>query len=104
VVIGLGLLTRYTMLLIYPVLLALAFLGRLSWSVFTVIVLVSLSLFALWLIYAYRLKILHVQIDHLLIYSGWKPGYFSPQPQSKGIFDKPGITRSWRMRLRLDLG
>jgi 4-amino-4-deoxy-L-arabinose transferase-like glycosyltransferase len=101
-VICLGLLTRYTMILIYPVLLALAFTGQLSWSALISILLVSASLFSIWLLFAYRYQILRLQINRLLVYSGRKSGSPAPRPQSKGLLGALGVTRQWRMRLRLE--
>ena len=102
--IGLGLLTRYTLALIYPLLLGLFLLDQISWLTFFLTVLVSILLFSVWLIPAYRQKILHAQFRRLYEFSGMKPGYQNRAagPQSKPVFNLPILTRSWRMRLRLE--
>ena len=102
VVVGLGMLTRYTMVLIYPVLAVLVIPGWLSWSAYALIVLVSSLFFTAWLLYAYRNRILHAQLRKLQEFAGMKPGYPEPRPQNSGILGPLGITRGWRMRLRLE--
>jgi 4-amino-4-deoxy-L-arabinose transferase-like glycosyltransferase len=101
-VVGLGLLTRYTLIVVYPVLLAFVFLRLISWQAFGVVVLVSGLLFALWLIYAARLGVLGRQFDRLVIYSGQKPGESAPQSRGRGLLFRLGLTRGWRMRIRLE--
>ncbi len=101
-VVGLGLLTRYTMVFIYPVLLVLVISGWLSWSSLALIALVSSLFFAAWLWYAYRNHILHAQLRKLQEFAGMKPGYPEPRTQNIGILGPLGITRGWRMRLRLE--
>lgn len=102
--IGLGLLSRYTMALIYPLLLALVMMGQIFWMSSIISVLVSLLVFSAWLIPAFRKRILHAQIRRLLEYSGMRPGYrkSATGSQSKPVFYLPVLTRSWRMRLRLE--
>ncbi len=101
-VVGLGMLTRYTMVLIYPVLLVLVISGWLSWSAFALVALVSSLFFASWLGYAYRNHILHAQLRKLQEFAGMKPGYPGPRTQNIGILGPLGIIRGWRMRLRLE--
>ncbi len=101
-VVGLGLLTRYTLVVVYPVMLAFVLLGLISWQAFGMMVLVSGLLFACWLIYAARLGVLGRQFDRLVIYSGQKPGESAPQSRGRGLLFRLGLTRSWRMRIRLE--
>ncbi|OGO29446.1 MAG: hypothetical protein A2Z16_03330 [Chloroflexi bacterium RBG_16_54_18] len=103
-VIGLGLLTRYTLALIYPLLLVLVLLEQVSWMSSMLAVLVSFLVFSAWLIPAYRKKILHAQFRRLREFSGLKSGYRNPAAGvlSEPVFNLPVLAHSWRWRLRLE--
>jgi 4-amino-4-deoxy-L-arabinose transferase-like glycosyltransferase len=73
ITIGLGLLTKYTMVLVYGVLLSLFFFNlrlRNLRPMITTTVLISAGIFAVWLLYANSLGILSGQIEKITNYSG----------------------------------
>jgi 4-amino-4-deoxy-L-arabinose transferase-like glycosyltransferase len=73
IVIGLGLLTKYTMVLIYGVLIgSVIFLPEFRKIKFhlVLILIISLSMMAIWLLYTYHIGILSGQIQKIAQYSG----------------------------------
>ena len=73
IIIGLGLLTKYIMFLIFPVLLSFAIVSptfrKIKYHLLGA-ALVSVCLFAIWLIYAFQIGILSGQIQRIVDYSG----------------------------------
>ncbi len=119
--VGLGLLSKYTMVLIYPVLLAwfvaskrLRHLKR----YLVVMILTSLALFSLWIVFAFFGGILGAQTDTLVPYLGivvlteWGKRFLAESlltrlPSALGVYNIPliilGAVQILRHRVRSDL-
>jgi len=94
VVIGMGLLSKYTMILIYPMLLSLLFFKRyqLKTLIFHlgIISLISMSLLGIWLIVANDMGILSTQSQRIVFHAGLE--------QHEGV---PSLFNWWRVQYRL---
>lgn len=76
-VIGVGMLTKYAMLFIMPVLFILVVTQPVFWRrkwQFALVGLVAFALLGIWLVSAYRARILDGQIDRIAHYIGMLPG------------------------------
>jgi len=104
-VIGIGALAKYTMLLIYAVLLPLFMMSEVYHPfspLLPVIVLIPPGMLAIWLLYSARIGVLSKQINQLIIYSGNKSGNPDIQITAEQRTLKFKLTKGWRMRLRLE--
>jgi len=94
VVCGMGLLSKYTMILIYPMLLSLLFFKRyqLKTLIFHlgIISLISMSLLGIWLVIANDMGILSTQSQRLVFHAGLE--------QHDGV---PSLFSWWRVQYRL---
>ena len=116
-VVGLGLLTKYTMILVYPVLIVLPWVGGIPsrpWRLLAIVLAVSLSMLGLWLLAAQQMGVLGQQsrnIEHLAGDATRDPRYILHGmlvrlPSAVGIFALPvillGLVRCMRFERRAD--
>ncbi len=94
VAIGMGLLSKYTMILIYPMLLSLLFFKRYQLKTLIlhlgIISLISMSLLGIWLVIANDMGILSTQSQRMVFHAGLE--------QHEGV---PSLFSWWRIQYRL---
>jgi 4-amino-4-deoxy-L-arabinose transferase-like glycosyltransferase len=112
-VIGVGLLVKYTMVLVFPVLLALAWTAGAPRRVLRhgpVVLAISAAMLLAWLDHAFALGILTAQQEHLGKLAGvsWRhprwalDAIFSKTPSALGVYTLPWIALgAWAARRRL---
>ncbi len=103
--IGVGFLTKYTIGLIYaifiPLFLASEIYGAYI-SLLPVIVLIPMSVLAVWLLYSAKIGVFAIQLNQLAIFSGSKSANPNLKLSAEHHSLKFKLTKGWRMRLRLE--